>query len=373
MLSLYQTKQQKNPPLIFSRPSNFNRFSNNLILNLYPYCFYYDAKPMTVEVAPLSKSAAADNYARNQQQIAHLLVQLNKVVLDKPQVLKLALSCVLAGGHLLLQDLPGMGKTTLAQGLAQLLGLSFSRVQFTNDMLPADILGMTLYDQGKMAFEFRSGPIFTQLLLADEINRSSPKTQSALLEAMEERQVTQDGQSYPLPKPFFVIATQNPLQQAGVYPLPESQLDRFLMCLSLGYPSAEAERALLRGQDRRELLRELHAILNTEDVLLARRGVQQVYVADASLDYLQRLVAKTRISQDYHGLSPRGVLSLQSAAQAYAYVSGQQEVTPEDIQAVFAAVTDHRLGQRFVPANAVSGQTPPTIAQRIMAEVAVIV
>lgn len=328
---------------------------------------------MTVKVAPASTNAVTDDYESNQQQIAHLLVQLNKVVLDKPQVLKLALSCVLAGGHLLLQDLPGMGKTTLAQGLAQLLGLSFSRVQFTNDMLPADILGMTLYDQSKMAFEFRMGPIFTQLLLADEINRSSPKTQSALLEAMEERQVTQDGKSYSLPKPFFVIATQNPLQQAGVYPLPESQLDRFLMCLSLGYPSAEAERALLRGQDRRELMVTLESILNTEAVLLARRGVQQIYVSDTALDYLQRLVANTRLSQDYHGLSPRGVLSLQSAAQAYAYVSGHQEVTPEDIQAVFAAVADHRLGQRFVPANAISGQTPATIAQRLMAEVAVVV
>ena len=172
---------------------------------------------------------AATEYRHNQQKIAQLMAQLNQIVLDKPQVVKLALSGILAGGHLLLQDLPGMGKTTLAQGLAQLLGLSFSRVQFTNDMLPADILGMIIYDQNKQQFEFRAGPIFTQLLLADEINRSSPKTQSALLEAMEERQVTQDGQSYHLPKPFFVIATQNPLQQPGAYPLPESQLDRFLL------------------------------------------------------------------------------------------------------------------------------------------------
>ncbi|AMN68914.1 AAA family ATPase [Psychrobacter sp. P11G5] len=305
--------------------------------------------------------------------MAQLLVQLNQVVLDKPQVVKLALSCVLAGGHLLLQDLPGMGKTTLAQGLAQLLGLSFNRVQFTNDMLPADILGMSIYNQTTQSFEFRKGPIFTQLLLADEINRSSPKTQSALLEAMEEHQVTQDGQTYRLPKPFFVIATQNPMQQAGAYPLPESQLDRFLMCLSLGYPSPTAERALLRGQDRRELLASLDAMLATDAVLLARQGVQQVYVADVVLDYLQRLVAKTRISQEYHGLSPRGVLSLQRAAQAHAYVSGHQEVSPEDIQAVFTAVTDHRLGQRFVPSHVVGGQAPQTIAQRIINEVTVIV
>lgn len=316
---------------------------------------------------------AATDYHHNQQKIAQLMAQLNQIVLDKPQAVKLALSGILAGGHLLLQDLPGMGKTTLAQGLAQLLGLSFSRVQFTNDMLPADILGMSIYDQSKMKFEFRPGPIFTQLLLADEINRSSPKTQSALLEAMEERQVTQDGQTYRLPQPFFVIATQNPLQQAGVYPLPESQLDRFLLCLSLGYPSPAAERELLKGQDRRELLKELDTVLDTEAVLLAQQGVKQVYVADAVLDYLQRLVAKTRTSQEYHGLSPRGVLSLQRAAQAYAYVSGHMEMTPEDIQAVFAAVTDHRLGQRFVPAHVTGGQAPQTIAQRILAEVPVIV
>ena len=318
-------------------------------------------------------SHTANDYLYNQQQIAQLMTQLNQIVLDKPQVVKLALSGILAGGHLLLQDLPGMGKTTLAQGLAQLLGLSFSRVQFTNDMLPADILGMSIFDQSKQQFEFRSGPIFTQLLLADEINRSSPKTQSALLEAMEERQVTQDGQTYSLPQPFFVIATQNPLQQAGVYPLPESQLDRFLLCLSLGYPSPAAERELLKGQDRRALLKELPAVLDTEAVLFAQQGVKQVYVADVVLDYLQRLVAKTRASQEYHGLSPRGVLSLQRAAQAHAYVSGHMEVTPEDIQAVFAAVTDHRLGQRFVPAHVTGGQATQTIAQRILADVAVVV
>ncbi len=312
------------------------------------------------------------DYSTNQRQVAQLLAQLNQIVLDKSSVTKLALSCMLAGGHLLLQDLPGMGKTTLAQGLAQLLGLSFNRVQFTNDMLPADILGMSIYNQSTLSFEFRRGPIFTQLLLADEINRSSPKTQSALLEAMEEQQVTQDGQSYPLPQPFFVIATQNPMQQAGVYPLPESQLDRFLMCLSLGYPSPAAERMLLQGQDRRALMAQLDAILNTEAVLLAQQGVQQVYVAEVVLDYLQQLVAQTRISQEYHGLSPRGVLSLQRAAQAYAYVSGHTEVTPEDIQAVFAAVVDHRLGQRFVAAANSQSQGPQTLAQRILIEVKVL-
>lgn len=325
----------------------------------------------TAKILSQTKLDVAD-IKYNQQKIAQLIAQLNQIVLDKPQAVRLALSCILAGGHLLLQDLPGMGKTTLAQGLAQLLGLSFSRVQFTNDMLPADILGMSIYDQNKQQFEFRPGPIFTQLLLADEINRSSPKTQSALLEAMEERQVTQDGQTYPLPPPFFVIATQNPLQQAGVYPLPESQLDRFLLCLSLGYPSSTAERELLKGKDRRELLKGLDTVLDTKAVLLAQQAVKQVYVADTVLDYLQRLVAKTRTSQEYHGLSPRGVLSLQRAAQAHAYVSGYMEVTPEDIQAVFAGVTDHRLGQRFVPAHVTGGKAAKTIAQRILAEVSVV-
>ncbi len=303
--------------------------------------------------------------------VQQLLQQLNTVILDKPQATKLSLVCLLAEGHLLLQDLPGMGKTTLAHGLAQLLGLSFNRVQFTNDMLPADILGMNLYHQNEHRFEFRRGPIFTQLLLADEINRSSPKTQSALLEAMEEQQVTQDGQTHPLPTPFFVIATQNPTQQAGVYPLPESQLDRFLLCLSLGYPSATAERELLQGVDRRQLLETLSPILSTEQVLAAQQLVKQVFIADVVIDYLQRLVAKTRQSQDYHGLSPRGVLALKKAAQAHAFASGHDEVTPEDIQAVFAAVTDHRLGQRFVPFHHLGGQQYQTVAQTIVAAVPV--
>ena len=309
----------------------------------------------------------------NRAKINELLNQLNQVVLDKPQVVKLSMVCLLANGHLLLQDLPGMGKTTLAHALAQLLGLEFNRVQFTNDMLPADILGMSLYNQGTMQFDFRRGPIFTQILLADEINRSSPKTQSALLEAMEERQVTQDTQTYALPEPFFVIATQNPAQQVGVYPLPESQLDRFLMCLSLGYPSAAAERALLKGEDRRSYLASLTPILNTQELQAAQAAVRDIYVADVVLDYLQRLVAKTRSSQDYHGLSPRGVLSLQRAAQAHAFISGHDELTPEDIQAVFAAVADHRLGQQFVPFHHLGGQMQDTIAQRILADVPVMI
>ena len=308
-----------------------------------------------------------------QRTLKTLLDQLNQVILDKPNVTKLSLVCLLSGGHLLLQDLPGMGKTTLAHGLANLMGLAFNRVQFTNDMLPADILGMNLYRQDEHRFEFRKGPIFTQLLLADEINRSSPKTQSALLEAMEEKQVTQDGQTYPLPDPFFVIATQNPTQQAGVYPLPESQLDRFLMCLSLGYPSPAAERELIMGVDRREMLSTLTAILNTEQIKQAQALVDKVFVSEVVVDYLQRLVETTRQSHEFHGLSPRGVLALKRAAQAHAFVSGHDEVAPEDVQAVFVAVADHRLGQRFVPFNQVNNLTSQTIAQKILANVPVMV
>ncbi len=305
-----------------------------------------------------------------QQKIQILLNALNQIILDKEQAVKLAVACLLADGHLLLQDLPGMGKTTLAHSLAQLLGMGFNRVQFTSDMLPADILGTMVFDSHKQEFYFRQGAIFTQLLLADEINRSSPKTQSALLEAMEEKQVTQDGQSYPLPKPFFVIATQNPLQQAGVYPLPESQLDRFLMCVSLGYPSQLAERELLEGISRRQMIAQLSAILNVGEVVQAQKEALELYIAPVVLDYIQKLVAKTRSSQEYHGLSPRGVLALKRAAQAYAYVSGQSNVAIDDVQAVFAAVAEHRLGQKFVPFYYANGSTKETIAAKILQQVA---
>lgn len=306
-----------------------------------------------------------------QPKINRLLDTINHIVLDKQYAVKLAVSCLLADGHLLLQDLPGMGKTTLAHALAVLFGMDFNRVQFTNDMLPADILGMMVYNQTRQEFYFRQGAVFTQLLLADEINRSSPKTQSALLEAMEERQVTQDGKTYLLPKPFFVIATQNPVQQAGVYPLPESQLDRFLMCVSLGYPSPTAERELLEGKDRRELLSGLTAILTAQDVLIAQQEVRNMYIAPVVLDYIQRLVAKSRASQEYHGLSPRGVLALKRACQAYAYVSGQNNVAIDDVQAVFSAVADHRLGQRFVPFHHLGSAKAQTLAEQIIAQVAV--
>ena len=308
-----------------------------------------------------------------QQRLQAMLVSINEIVLDKPAVVKLAVACLLANGHLLLQDLPGMGKTTLAHAIANHLGLSFNRVQFTSDMLPADILGISLYKTDTGTFEFKPGPIFCQLLLADEINRSSPKTQSALLEAMEERQVSQDGVTRKLPEPFFVIATQNPTQQAGVFILPESQLDRFLMCLSLGYPSINAERELLLGKDRRQMLSQITPMLDTQSLQQAQAQAKDVYIADVVIDYLQRLVAKTRESRDYHGLSTRGVLALKQAAQAFAYLGGYHEVTPEDIQAVFAAVVDHRLGQAFIPFNHLGGEQPQSIATQLLRQVPVLV
>lgn len=308
-----------------------------------------------------------------QQRLQAMLVSINEIVLDKPEVVKLAVACLLANGHLLLQDLPGMGKTTLAHAIANHLGLSFNRVQFTSDMLPADILGISLYKTDTGTFEFKPGPIFCQLLLADEINRSSPKTQSALLEAMEERQVSQDGVTRKLPEPFFVIATQNPTQQSGVFILPESQLDRFLMCLSLGYPSVNAERELLLGKDRRQMLSQITPMLDTQSLQQAQAQAKDVYIADVVIDYLQRLVAKTRESRDYHGLSTRGVLALKQAAQAFAYLGGYNEVTPEDIQAVFAAVVDHRLGQAFIPFNHLGGEQPQSIATQLLRQVPVMV
>lgn len=308
-----------------------------------------------------------------QQRLQAMLVSINEIVLDKPVVVKLAVACLLANGHLLLQDLPGMGKTMLAHAIANHLGLSFNRVQFTSDMLPADILGISLYKTDTGTFEFKPGPIFCQLLLADEINRSSPKTQSALLEAMEERQVSQDGVTRKLPEPFFVIATQNPTQQSGVFILPESQLDRFLMCLSLGYPSINAERELLLGKDRRQMLSQITPMLDTQSLQQAQAQAKDVYMADVVIDYLQRLVAKTRESRDYHGLSTRGVLALKQAAQAFAYLGGYNEVTPEDIQAVFAAVVDHRLGQPFIPFNHLGGEQPQSIATQLLRQVPVLV
>jgi MoxR-like ATPase len=289
--------------------------------------------------APRAPSAAAA--------IAAILAQLNRVILGKDAQIRLCLACLLARGHLLIEDIPGVGKTTLAHALAKSLGLSFQRVQFTSDLLPADVLGVSIFDRESGKFRFQQGPIFAQLVLADEINRASPKAQSALLEAMEERQVTLDGQSMSLPEPFFVIATQNPQEQVGTFPLPESQLDRFLMRVRLGYPAAAAERELLAGTDRRELVNSLASVLSVEDLRSLQQGVLAVHVSPALLDYVQALVAHTRSAAGLSvGLSPRAAIGLLRAARAWAMIAGRNTVFPEHVQAVFAAVVEHRLEQR---------------------------
>ena len=282
--------------------------------------------------------------AHSQPLLAGLLHQAGRVILGKERQLRLALACLLARGHLLIEDVPGVGKTTLAHVLARLLGLQFQRVQFTSDMLPADIVGVSVFDREAGSFVFHPGPVFSQLILADEINRATPKAQSALLEAMEERQVTVEGVTRPLPEPFFVIATQNPAHQIGTFPLPESQLDRFLMCIGLGYPDREAERELLRGADRRTMVHELAPGLTPEALARLQQAVGQVHVSDALIDYVQALVAHTRQSPDYvAGLSPRAALALLQAARAWALLQGRDHALPEDVQAVLPAVVVHRL------------------------------
>lgn len=270
--------------------------------------------------------------------------RLSGIILGKERQLKLAVACLLARGHVLIEDVPGVGKTTLALALAKTFGLHFQRVQFTSDLLPTDILGVSIYEPATGSFRFHPGPVFAQVVLADEINRASPKTQSALLEAMEERQVTSEGTTRTLPEPFFVIATQNPGEQIGTFPLPESQLDRFLMRISLGYPPQDAERALLIGQERRDLLHELPAVLEPEELLALQQQVKAVRTSPALVDYLMALIKTTREHPDLqHGLSPRAGLALRRAAQAWALLEGRNGVIPEDVQAVFTAVTGHRL------------------------------
>ena len=270
------------------------------------------------------------------------LDQINQIILDKNQQTKLALACLLAGGHVLFEDLPGLGKTTLSSALSHLAGLKFQRIQFTNDMLASDVIGVNMFNQKEHHFEFKSGPLFTQILLADEINRCSPKTQSALLEAMEEGNVTVDGVRYALPQPFWVIATQNPLFQSGTYALPESQLDRFLMRLSLGYPSRQAERLLLQQDSRHELIATLKHVFTEAEILELQSLVGQIHLSENILDYILDLAAETRKGR--HGLSTRGVLALKKAAQAYALIEQRNYVNPDDVQAVFTAVVSHRIG-----------------------------
>lgn len=279
--------------------------------------------------------------------ITQILSSINQVILGKDHTVKLSLTCLLAKGHLLIEDLPGVGKTTLAHTLAATLGLSFQRVQFTSDMLPADILGVSIYEREQQKFTFHRGPIFTHLLLADEVNRASPRTQSALLEAMEEQQVTIEGETFPLKSPFFVIATQNPLHQIGTFPLPESQLDRFLMRIEMGYPDKQAERALLKGEDRRQLLQRHKAVVSVAQLLDLQQQVSKMVVSDALIDYVQALLAYTRDAGQFHtGISPRAGLGLVRAAQAWALISQRDYVLPEDIQAVFPSVVQHRLQPR---------------------------
>jgi MoxR-like ATPase len=272
------------------------------------------------------------------------LQSLDSIILGKSRAMRLALSCLLARGHLLIEDVPGVGKTTLAHALAQVLGLSWQRVQFTSDLLPADILGVSVFDRATQKFEFRQGPVFTQLLLADEVNRASPRTQSALLEAMEERQVSIDGHTHPLPEPFFVVATQNPMEQLGTYQLPESQLDRFLMRIELGYPDPKHERALLAQADRRELLARAAPAMDAAGLLSLQQAAAGIHVAEPLIDYVQKLVAATRTRNDLRlGLSPRAAQGLVRAARAWALIEGRSAVLPDDVQAVWPAVAQHRL------------------------------
>ncbi len=273
--------------------------------------------------------------------------QIGRIILGKEHEVRLALTCLLARGHLLIEDVPGVGKTLLAKAIAITLGLEYQRIQFTSDMLPADIIGVSVFEQSQAAFRFHQGPLFSELVLADEINRATPKAQSALLEAMEEQQVTVDGKTYDLPKPFFVIATQNPMHQIGTFPLPESQLDRFLMRIGLGYPEERLERKLLVGQDRRLLLDALEPVLTQLDIVEMQKAVHSVHIADALLDYTQALVRFTRDTPEIElGLSPRGAQDLVNAARCWAMISGHSGVHPEDVKNVFTPVAGHRLRTR---------------------------
>jgi MoxR-like ATPase len=301
-------------------------------------------------------------------QIEKVVSQVGNIILGKEQQIRLAIACLIARGHLLIEDIPGVGKTTLAHALATALGLAFQRIQFTSDLLPADILGVSVYNRDTGSFQFHPGPIFSQVVLADEVNRATPKAQSALLEAMEEHQVTTEGETRRLPEPFFVIATQNPSYQVGTFPLPESQLDRFLMRIHLGYPDSQAERALLQGEDRRDLLAGLAPTTSAQGLGQLQHDAQQIRVSPALLDYVQALAVHTRRAADYiNGLSPRASLALLHAARAWALMQGRDHVVPEDVQSVLPAVVGHRL----VPAGEVTRANGADIAARLVKQVAI--
>src|SRR5690606_18118945 len=300
------------------------------------------------------------------QAAADAMAQVNRLVLGKQREIRLTFTTLLAGGHLLIEDLPGLGKTTLARSMAATLGLDFQRVQFTSDLLPADILGVSIFEPETRAFRFHEGPVFTQLLLADEINRAPPRTQSALLEAMAEHQVSVDGISHSLPQPFFVVATQNPVDMAGTFPLPDSQMDRFLLRLRLGYPDAGAEREMLAGQDRRDLIAQSLPRLSSDDVLARRAAVDRMHASEALVAYVQALLQESRRHPGVQvGLSPRAGIGLLRGARAHALLAGRRHVLPEDVQALFAHVAAHRL----VAESEAEGRD--TLAERILAAVAV--
>ena len=315
----------------------------------------------TIEKLPTSKDA-------NRVALDRARTAIGGIILGKDAQIALALSCLLARGHLLIEDLPGLGKTILAQALAHVLGLSYRRIQFTSDLLPADIVGVSVFEQSKGEFKFKPGPIFAQLILADEVNRATPKAQSALLEAMEEHQVSVDGNTRSLPDPFFVVATQNPSDQIGTFPLPESQLDRFLMRLELGYPNAENERELITGEDRRSMLEEVEPAATPDALTTLQKAAAAVHMSDPLVDYIQELVRQTRESPDIEiGLSPRGALALAAAAKAHAFVEHHSGVFPDDIQSVFAAVAGHRLK----PAGNTSFRSAAELCQHVLDTVAI--
>jgi MoxR-like ATPase len=279
-----------------------------------------------------------------QQLLTATAKSISSIILGKNKQIQLALSCLLAGGHLLIEDLPGVGKTTLSLTLAKVFGLDFQRIQFTSDLLPSDVLGVSIFDTHDQSFKFHQGPIFTQVLLADEINRSTPKTQSALLEAMEEKQVTQDGVTRVLPRPFFVIATQNPSEQVGTFPLPESQLDRFLMRINIGYPDQQAEMELLKGNDRHAMIQQLNVVITPQQLLELQLMVEKIHMSQAILDYVLSLIRSSRLSPWFiSGLSPRAGLALQRCARAWAFLQGRDHVLPEDVQQILPCVAAHRL------------------------------